>query len=210
MTAGLLLCTLLAQAPTPAANAPAAAAADKPAAGQAKVDAAEAGAIRAVIRGGPEAGLHPGEAAAPAPTAPRGSNDVTAVVTEDPNDPAYLIGKEIRCPVCQGMSVADSPSEMAQDMMKQVRVMYKEGKTKEEIFAHFTSAYGDWVLLKPKASGVSWLVWILPPLGLLLAILGIRSYIRSPEKDSAPQPETTTDDTEGDDYLKLVRNEVER
>jgi len=131
------------------------------------------------------------------------------VVVEDLNDPTYLIGKVIRCPVCQGMSIADSPSEMAQSMMKQVRAMYAEGRSREDIFAFFTNSYGDWVLLAPPTKGTNWLVWMLPPLGFLLAIMGIRSYIRwTQQVEPATAPETTADD--GDAYLRMVRDEVER
>lgn len=131
------------------------------------------------------------------------------IITEDPRDEAYLIGMEIRCPVCQGMPIADSPADMARDMMKRVRAMHAEGKTSEEIFEYFTKSYGDWVLLRPRASGVNWLIWLLPPAALAFGIYGIRRTIRPADaQDGAKQ----TDDgvEEDDEYLRLVRDEVER
>ncbi|RYF10208.1 MAG: hypothetical protein EOO40_05600, partial [Deltaproteobacteria bacterium] len=85
-------------------------------------------------------------------------------------DAATRIGKGLRCPVCQGMPIAESPASMAQDMMKLVREMLAQGKSAEQIEAYFVGRYGEWVLLQPPAHGFNWLVWLLPPLSLLLAL----------------------------------------
>lgn len=125
------------------------------------------------------------------------------VTAEDPNDPAFLIGKELRCPVCQGMPISDSPSGMAIDMMGQVRKMHAEGKSREEILNYFTRSYGDWVLLRPRTEGVGWFVWTLPPVGMLVAIaLALRYRKRAP-------PATPHVPPTSDPYLDAVRKEVQ-
>ena len=80
---------------------------------------------------------------------------------------AYQIGLLLRCPVCQGMPIADSPADMAQAMMKKIRTMTNEGRERQEILDYFVSRYGEWVLLKPKQEGLNWIIWIVPPLVLL-------------------------------------------
>lgn len=95
---------------------------------------------------------------------------------------AYDVGKLLRCPVCQGMPIAESPSPMAQDMMKQVRSMADAGQSREEIIAYFVSRYGEWVLLKPTARGFNILVWVLPPLGLLMGGLLLWQQMRRSSK----------------------------
>lgn len=72
------------------------------------------------------------------------------------------IASEIRCPVCQGLSIADSPSEMAVNMKAEVRDLVARGYTQEQINRHFERSYGQFVLLRPKFRGVNTLVWILP------------------------------------------------
>ena len=74
----------------------------------------------------------------------------------------------LRCPVCQGLSVADSPSEMAVNMKGQVRELLERGYTQEQILSYFERSYGQFVLLKPKFQGINTLVWTLPILGLLI------------------------------------------
>ena len=81
------------------------------------------------------------------------------------------IASTLRCPVCQGLSVADSPSEMAVNMKAEVRSMLERGYTREQIESYFVQSYGEFVLLKPKFDGVGALVWILPIAALLLGVM---------------------------------------
>ena len=83
---------------------------------------------------------------------------------------AYQIGLLLRCPVCQGMPIADSPADMAQAMMKKIRTMTAEGQERQEILDYFVSRYGEWVLLEPKQEGLNWIIWIVPPVILLLGL----------------------------------------
>ncbi|MFQ5916748.1 MAG: cytochrome c-type biogenesis protein CcmH, partial [Candidatus Binatia bacterium] len=100
----------------------------------------------------------------------------------DLEEQARRIAAELRCPVCQNLSVADSPSEMAQQMRALIRKQLKEGKSPQQIKAYFTSKYGEWVLLAPTKEGFSLLVWILPFIaltgGILLVILVARRWVQ--------------------------------
>lgn len=89
------------------------------------------------------------------------------------------ISSTLRCPVCQGLSVADSPSEMAVNMKTEVRDMLARGYTREQIESHFVRSYGEFVLLEPKFEGVNALVWILPIAALLLGAFVIRMKLRA-------------------------------
>jgi len=72
------------------------------------------------------------------------------------------ISSELRCPVCQGLSVADSPSDTARAMRAQVAQRVAEGRTDDEIKAEFQRSYGDWILLAPPLVSPSGLVWLAP------------------------------------------------
>lgn len=78
------------------------------------------------------------------------------------------VGALLRCPVCQGMSVADSKAEMAVNMKGQVRELLQRGYTQEQILKYFELSYGQFVLLQPKFEGVNTLVWLLPVAALIL------------------------------------------
>jgi len=77
------------------------------------------------------------------------------------------VGGLLRCPVCQGLSVADSPSTMARNMKAEVREKLAAGYDREQILAHFERSYGEFVRLEPRMRGVNLLVW-LGPLAVLI------------------------------------------
>ena len=77
------------------------------------------------------------------------------------------IASELRCVVCQNLSVADSPSDLAKEMRNLVREQVQQGKSREEIQAYFVSRYGEYVLLSPPKRGFNLLVWGLPFLAVV-------------------------------------------
>ncbi|MBI2773123.1 MAG: cytochrome c-type biogenesis protein CcmH [Chloroflexi bacterium] len=93
---------------------------------------------------------------------------VTALPRAEPQeDRVERISTELRCPVCQGLSVADSPSDMAREMRGLVRQRVAEGRTDDEIRAEFRQAYGDWILLSPPLLDARGAVWAIPPLAVI-------------------------------------------
>ena len=100
------------------------------------------------------------------------------------------VASNLRCPVCQGLSILDSPSELAQDMKRLVREQVAAGKSQQEIDAFFVERYGEWVLLKPPAHGANLTVWLGPALlllgGGLLIWVAVRRWVRRGDEQSAP------------------------
>jgi cytochrome c-type biogenesis protein CcmH len=94
----------------------------------------------------------------------------------------------LRCPVCQGLSIQDSPSELSLQMKDVVRQQLREGKSPEEVKAYFVSKYGEWILLEPQASGMNLLVYTLPIIlvfgGAAFIWLNVRRWSRVPTSSS--------------------------
>jgi cytochrome c-type biogenesis protein CcmH len=94
----------------------------------------------------------------------------------------------LRCPVCQGLSVADSPATMARDMKAKVKEELAAGYDKDQILEDFERSYGEFVRLQPALHGVNWLVWLGPIAALLLgAVLVTRALRRSASGPPAAQ-----------------------
>ncbi|MFO7895164.1 MAG: cytochrome c-type biogenesis protein CcmH [Longimicrobiales bacterium] len=101
---------------------------------------------------------------------------------------ATRLATELRCPVCQGLSIQDSPSPLAQQMKDLIRGQVVAGRTDDEIREYFISKYGEWVLLEPKARGFNLLVYLLPALALLggvgLIVVAVRRWTEPPEDEA--------------------------
>ena len=142
----------------------------------------------------------------------------------EPLEPALearvqALGKGLRCAVCQGLSITDSPSSMARAQLDKVRELVSAGKSDTEVVEYFVARYGEWVLLEPKAHGFNWLVWAGPVVlvlgGLWLVARQVRRAPAAPPAAAAggggtglapPPPADETDDP----YLAAVRRELER
>jgi cytochrome c-type biogenesis protein CcmH len=133
---------------------------------------------------------------------PQGTPLSGAQLTQRTNE----IGGLLRCPVCQGMAVADSPAEMAVNMKGQVHELLQRGYTEEQILTYFERSYGQFVLLRPKFEGTNRLVWLLPAIALLIGaavlVVTFRRLGRAPagkhQQPAAPD----------DEYVARVRDLV--
>jgi len=82
------------------------------------------------------------------------------------------VASQLRCPVCQGLSLQDSPSELSQQMRDVVRQQLAAGRTPAEVRAYFVGRYGEWILMAPEAHGFNWVVYLLP-----VVVLGAGAWV---------------------------------
>ena len=90
------------------------------------------------------------------------------------------VAATLRCPVCQGESIQDSPAELAQQMRAVVRDRLRAGESPEQIKAYFVSKYGEWILLEPRMTGLNILLYALPVVlvigGIALVVVLVRKW----------------------------------
>lgn len=111
---------------------------------------------------------------------------LVALVVTNPTqeDRVESIGERIKCPVCQGESIANSPSQMARDMMALVEERVADGESDEAIIDELLFSYSGAVLLDPPARGPTLVLWV-APLAALVAGAGVILWWRG-----HPGPET--------------------
>ena len=98
------------------------------------------------------------------------------------------IGIRIKCPVCQGESIANSPSQMAEDMMDLVSERVASGVPDEQIVDELLGSYTGAVLLDPPASGNTLALWLAPLVALGLGIAVILWWRRHPAPGTSDEP----------------------
>jgi cytochrome c-type biogenesis protein CcmH len=134
--------------------------------------------------------------AAPAGRAQDRPPEDPPIEQETPTDSAIEartrdIAAGLRCVVCQGLSIEDSPAELAREMRAIVREQVAAGRSREEIEAFFVDRYGEFVLLEPRAQGFNLVVYALPVVALLLGagfvVLFVRRWSAPDEVAATPQ-----------------------
>jgi cytochrome c-type biogenesis protein CcmH len=103
--------------------------------------------------------------------------------TETQPERVARLASELRCPVCQGLSVEDSPSDTARAMRALVEQRVAEGRSDDQIRAEFREAYGDWIFLSPPLLDARGLIWLLPLLTIVAgaALVAMRLGRAPPE-----------------------------
>lgn len=112
----------------------------------------------------------------------------------------------MRCPVCQGLSVADSPTDSALAMKEEVRQLLAAGYSGEQVIGYFERSYGEFIRLRPKPQGFNLFVWVAPVVGLAAGLALILRRLRPrPKSSDAPAPAA---DPELEAYRERVRREL--
>lgn len=124
---------------------------------------------------------------------------------------AQEINKTVMCPVCPGESIDQSQHPRAKTMRGIVIEKVEEGWTDDQVRQFFVERYGTGVLLEPPREGLSWLVWVVPPLGIVTAALALYLVLRLavrpvPHSDGGPVDGIILTTAERDDYFKRIKS----
>lgn len=129
---------------------------------------------------------------------------------EPTDDEVNAIAKGLYCPVCENVPLDVCPTVACQQWRETIREKLAAGWTQAQIEDYFVQQYGDRVLATPPASGLNWLVYLLPPaafiVGAVILVNAIRSWRGSPQADGAG-PEQLADD---DPYVIRLEEELRR
>jgi cytochrome c-type biogenesis protein CcmH len=127
------------------------------------------------------------------------------LLTPEEEARVMVLGKQLRCAVCQGVSIAESPASMARAQLDKVRELVKDGKSDQEIRDFFVARYGEWALLEPTTNGLNKFLWVAPALMLLVGIFLIMGQVK---KAPAAQPQAAAPPAD-DAFLAQVKKDLE-
>lgn len=142
-----------------------------------------------------------------------GLGSVPVVAAQSPDDQyqkAQEIAKQLKCPVCQNLSVADSPSPLAEQMRGIIQEKVAAGESREQIIAYFSQRYGEDVLLEPPKAGFGQVVWWGAGLGFLAGAGAVGYFLVRRARggdETAADPDLS--DTELAEYDALLERALE-
>ena len=95
------------------------------------------------------------------------------------------ISAGLRCPVCRNESIDESNAAVARDLRLMVRERLVAGDTDAEVVAAVVARFGEFILLKPDASGANLVLWLAPAgllgAGLVVAMAAQRRRVAAPD-----------------------------
>jgi cytochrome c-type biogenesis protein CcmH len=88
------------------------------------------------------------------------------------------IAAELRCPVCQNLSVADSPSRLARQIRSDIERRLRLGQDPAVVREAFVARYGEWIDLSPSPGGLGLVVWAAPAAALVVGGMVALLFLR--------------------------------
>jgi cytochrome c-type biogenesis protein CcmH len=102
---------------------------------------------------------------------------------------ARNLSRELRCMVCQNQSIDDSDAPLARDLRLLVRERLQAGDSDMQVIDFLTERYGDFVLLKPRLTAQTALLWVFPALVLVCGGVGLVLFMRRQRRNAMPRNE---------------------
>jgi cytochrome c-type biogenesis protein CcmH len=129
------------------------------------------------------------------------------------DDEVNAIARQLYCPVCENTPLDVCPTEACRQWRELIRLQLSEGKSEAEIKQYFVDNYGARVLAAPPATGLNWLVYILPPaviiLGAFILFRALRAWTKSTAAAAGPDPEHTMP-IQQDEYVARLEEELKK
>ncbi len=109
---------------------------------------------------------------------------------------------QLRCPMCQNETLADSNAPIARDLRNQIFRLMQHGQSDAQIKQYLVDRYSQFVLYDPPVEAQTWLLWFGPLLILLVGAVAVIATIRKRSRAAAPaaSPTPSTALDEGDDW----------
>ncbi|HEX9027669.1 MAG TPA: cytochrome c-type biogenesis protein CcmH [Anaerolineales bacterium] len=132
------------------------------------------------------------------------------------DDQVNAIAKQLYCPVCENIPLDVCPTQACAQWRELIREKLSQGWTAAQIKQYFVDQYGDRVLGTPPARGLNWLVYILPPVAILLGaailIRAFQSWRSQPASGGLPETRvSSTSSPENDDeYIRQLEDELRK
>jgi cytochrome c-type biogenesis protein CcmH len=125
------------------------------------------------------------------------------------DDQVNVIAKQLYCPVCENIPLDVCPTQACAQWRELIREKLSQDWTEDEIKTYFVAQYGDRVLAAPPATGLNWLIYIIPPLvivaGAYILYRALLSWRQAPAE--LPEQDQELDDAD-DKYVARIEEEL--
>lgn len=125
------------------------------------------------------------------------------------DDEVNAIAKDMFCPVCENVPLDVCPTQACAQWRELIRQRLGEGWSEQQIKDYFVQQYGDRVLAEPPRTGLNWLIYVIPPIIVLVGLVIVVQVLRT-WKFQTTQAARNAPPTLDDDYVRRLEDELKR
>jgi cytochrome c-type biogenesis protein CcmH len=127
------------------------------------------------------------------------------------DDQVNAIAKQMFCPVCENTPLDVCPTQACAQWRELIREKLAAGWGEQQIKDFFVEQYGARVLAAPPAQGFNWLIYVVPPLAILIGVYILFRALRSWKVQPASQPAAAAQPPPADDeYARRLEEELRK
>lgn len=126
------------------------------------------------------------------------------------DDAVNAIAKQLYCPVCENIPLDVCGTQACAQWRELIREKLGQGWSEAQIKQYFVDQYGDRVLATPPARGLNWLVYIIPPLAILIGSFILYSAFKSWRKSAPQAVQVAKPDPPADEYVDRLEEELSK
>lgn len=136
------------------------------------------------------------------------AQDVSPITDDQVNE----LAKDLYCPVCENVPLDICPTRACAQWRDLIREKMELGWSEKQIKEYFAAQYGEHVLSVPPPKGFNWLIYVLPPLIILIGIAVIANIvIKSKKQQVQPEPaEPVTKQPPANDIISEIEQDLRR
>jgi cytochrome c-type biogenesis protein CcmH len=126
------------------------------------------------------------------------------------DDQVNAIAKQLYCPVCENIPLDVCGTQACAQWRELIRQKLGEGRSEAEIKAYFVAQYGDRVLAAPPARGLNWLVYVIPPLAILVGVYILYRALKAWKQPSSQGGQIESVAAPSDEYVARIEEELRK
>jgi len=138
-------------------------------------------------------------------------SQVSAQAPTPSDDDVNAIARQLFCPVCENTPLDVCPTQACAQWRALIREKLAQGWTADQIKQYFADQYGARVLAEPPRQGLNWLVYVIPPVLMLIGVYILYRAFQSMRKPTLVEgDDEEADEPVSDEYLRRVEEELKK
>jgi len=137
---------------------------------------------------------------------------VSAQTPVPSDDEVNAVARQLFCPVCENTPLDVCPTQACAQWRELIRAKLADGWTADQIKQYFATQYGARVLAEPPRQGLNWLVYVIPPVLMLIGVYILYRALQSMRKQPALADLNASEPAapDSDEYLRRVEEELKK